>query len=224
MKVFMAIAAVLALAVSAASAQCGGCGTANAGTASCHSANATAKTSDMALVSLEGDTFRLSEQAGNPVALVCIKTGPETENIAMAAQAAHEAEPGFAVWAISCGGTEPAADFAKRLELDYPILLDQGCGMMKSLGVEACPAAVFVSSDGKVVRVEDEITEETMKEGMQAASEQNEIVDPVCKMTVTKESAAATFEHEGKTYYFCNVGCKERFAKDPARFLAGGQE
>lgn len=63
-----------------------------------------------------------------------------------------------------------------------------------------------------------------MSEGMQAASERNEFVDPVCKMTVTKESAAATYEHEGKTYYFCNVGCKERFAKDPARFLAGGQE
>jgi len=223
MKTTMAIAAVLAMAVSAASAQCGGCGTAKAGGPSCHSAAAQAEPADLALASVDGDTFRLSEQKGNPVALVCIKTGPETEDIANAAQAAQQEEPGFAVWAISCGGTEPAADFANRLELEYPVLLDQGCGLMKSLGVEACPAAAFISSDGKVVRVEDEITEETMKEGMQAASEQSVFVDPVCKMTVTKESAAATYEHEGKTYYFCNVGCKERFAKDPARFLAGGQ-
>ena len=219
MKATMAIAAVLVFSVSVAHAQCGGCGTAKASEPSCRSSAAKAKPTDLALVSVDGDTFRLSEQKGNPVALVCIKTGSETEDIAIAAQAAQEAEPGFAVWAISCGGTEPAADFAVRLKLDYPMLLDPGCGLMKSLGVEECPAAVFIGSDGKVVRVEEQITEETMSEGMQAASGQNEFVDPVCKMTVTKESAAATYEHESKTYYFCNVGCKEAFTKDPDKYL-----
>ncbi len=223
MKATMAIAAVFALAVSVAYAQCGGCGTANAGTASCHSANAAARTSDMALVSLEGDTFRLSEQAGNPVALVCMRTEPDNDAAALAAQKVHEEMPDYTLCGIACGDPETAGGFAERLELGYPILLDQGCGLMKSLGVEACPAAVFVSSDGKVVKVAEEITEETMSEGMQAASGPAEFVDPVCKMTVTRESAAATYEHEGKTYYFCSVGCKERFAKDPARYLAGGE-
>ncbi len=47
----------------------------------------------------------------------------------------------------------------------------------------------------------------------------NTAVDPVCGMTVVKAKAAATFEHDGTTYYFCNVGCKEAFAKDPAKYL-----
>ncbi len=45
-------------------------------------------------------------------------------------------------------------------------------------------------------------------------------VDPVCGMTVKKAEAKATFEHMGKTYYFCSLGCKEAFAKDPAKYLA----
>ena len=28
--------------------------------------------------------------------------------------------------------------------------------------------------------------------------------DPVCGMTVTPETAAAAWEHEGETYYFCS--------------------
>jgi Cu+-exporting ATPase len=43
--------------------------------------------------------------------------------------------------------------------------------------------------------------------------------DPICGMEVKEEEAAATYEYKGKTYYFCAVGCKERFAQDPERFL-----
>ncbi|MGB7201768.1 MAG: heavy metal translocating P-type ATPase [Pyrinomonadaceae bacterium] len=44
-------------------------------------------------------------------------------------------------------------------------------------------------------------------------------VDPVCKMLVLPESAAASYEYDGKTYYFCMVGCRDKFAADPGRFL-----
>jgi Cu+-exporting ATPase len=44
-------------------------------------------------------------------------------------------------------------------------------------------------------------------------------IDPVCKMDVDEKRAAATYEYKGKKYYFCAVGCKERFAKDPKKFL-----
>lgn len=43
--------------------------------------------------------------------------------------------------------------------------------------------------------------------------------DPICGMDVKEEEAAATYEYKGTTYYFCAVGCKERFAQDPERFL-----
>lgn len=41
--------------------------------------------------------------------------------------------------------------------------------------------------------------------------------DPVCGMSVeTAKARTATFE--GKTYYFCSSGCKEKFEKSPAQF------
>ena len=43
--------------------------------------------------------------------------------------------------------------------------------------------------------------------------------DPVCGMDVKEEEAAARYEYKGKTYYFCAVGCKEKFSQDPERFL-----
>ena len=44
-------------------------------------------------------------------------------------------------------------------------------------------------------------------------------VDPVCGMTVQPESAAGSYVHEGKTYYFCSTGCLAKFRQDPAAFL-----
>ena len=44
--------------------------------------------------------------------------------------------------------------------------------------------------------------------------------DPVCGMSVDPARAKATFEHAGKTYFFCCTGCKEKFKADPAKYLA----
>jgi len=44
-------------------------------------------------------------------------------------------------------------------------------------------------------------------------------VDPVCGMTVVKATAKATYDYKGTTYYFCNPGCKEAFAKEPEKYL-----
>ena len=45
------------------------------------------------------------------------------------------------------------------------------------------------------------------------------VIDPVCNMEVNEKKAAATYEYKGKKYYFCAVGCKDRFSKDPEKFL-----
>jgi YHS domain-containing protein len=46
--------------------------------------------------------------------------------------------------------------------------------------------------------------------------------DPVCGMDIEEKDAAATSEHDGKTYYFCAQSCKKTFDKDPARFIKNG--
>jgi len=44
-------------------------------------------------------------------------------------------------------------------------------------------------------------------------------LDPVCGMTVTKENAACSYDHKGKTYYFCAASCKDEFAAAPDKYL-----
>ncbi len=51
-----------------------------------------------------------------------------------------------------------------------------------------------------------------------------EQIDPVCGMTVDPASAAGSHHHAGKTYYFCNPSCLERFKAEPAKFLGGAKD
>jgi Cu+-exporting ATPase len=44
-------------------------------------------------------------------------------------------------------------------------------------------------------------------------------VDPVCKMSVEPAKAAAQSTYKGQTYYFCAVGCKQKFDREPERYL-----
>ncbi len=46
-----------------------------------------------------------------------------------------------------------------------------------------------------------------------------QLKDPVCGMTVTADSRH-TFDHEGRSYYFCSAGCKTKFAADPLKYFA----
>ena len=43
--------------------------------------------------------------------------------------------------------------------------------------------------------------------------------DPVCGMDVDPERTPHRHEHQGRTYYFCAAGCRDRFAAAPSRYL-----
>jgi Cu+-exporting ATPase len=47
--------------------------------------------------------------------------------------------------------------------------------------------------------------------------------DPVCSMTVDEKKAAGTSIYKGTTYYFCAKICKEKFDKDPEKFIPKGK-
>jgi Cu+-exporting ATPase len=46
------------------------------------------------------------------------------------------------------------------------------------------------------------------------------LVDPVCGMTVDRSTARHLAEHDGTVYAFCSIGCRTRFVKEPAVYLA----
>jgi P-type Cu+ transporter len=43
--------------------------------------------------------------------------------------------------------------------------------------------------------------------------------DPVCRMQVDPASSADRYDYNGRTYYFCCKGCREKFQADPERYL-----
>jgi Cu+-exporting ATPase len=43
--------------------------------------------------------------------------------------------------------------------------------------------------------------------------------DVICGMQVDPPHAAGSSEYQGKTYYFCSVGCKRRFDENPAQYV-----
>ena len=49
---------------------------------------------------------------------------------------------------------------------------------------------------------------------------QETYTDPVCKMLVTAETAAAKYEYKGETFYFCMPGCRDKFEATPERYLS----
>jgi len=50
------------------------------------------------------------------------------------------------------------------------------------------------------------------------------VVDPVCGMELKKEDAKATYEHNGKTYYFCTEECKDKFVKEPGNYIRADED
>lgn len=45
--------------------------------------------------------------------------------------------------------------------------------------------------------------------------------DPVCQMKVDEKKASARSEYKGIIYYFCSPICKQKFDKEPEKYLKG---
>ena len=48
------------------------------------------------------------------------------------------------------------------------------------------------------------------------------VTDPVCHMKVEPAKAAAQSAYKGQTSYFCAVGCKQKFDREPDKYLSPG--
>jgi Cu+-exporting ATPase len=53
---------------------------------------------------------------------------------------------------------------------------------------------------------------------------EQDVVDPVCGMTISPLDSVGTVEHLGHTYYFCNDSCLERFKANPDEFVGHGAD
>lgn len=49
------------------------------------------------------------------------------------------------------------------------------------------------------------------------------VIDPVCKMELPADRAAATLKFNRRTYYFCHIACLRLFEADPLAYLDDAQ-
>lgn len=44
------------------------------------------------------------------------------------------------------------------------------------------------------------------------------VKDPVCGMEIDKNKAVGKSEYKAQIYYFCSMGCKKQFERDPQKY------
>jgi len=50
------------------------------------------------------------------------------------------------------------------------------------------------------------------------------VKDLICGMEFDKDSASASFDYKGQTYYFCSLGCRDKFVKEPDKNIANHKQ
>ncbi len=50
-------------------------------------------------------------------------------------------------------------------------------------------------------------------------SDSTKVIDVVCKMNIYRITAKYSSEYNGTTYYFCGLGCKNKFDANPGNYL-----
>jgi xanthine dehydrogenase accessory factor len=98
----------------------------------------------------------------------------------------------------------------KLAELHVPIGLDLGHTSHREIAVSILAELVQLRAAGAL---------KARQRVMLPLIEPDEVIDLVCGMTVEAVVANRPFEFEGTTYYFCAMGCRKAFEKDPASFI-----
>ena len=50
-------------------------------------------------------------------------------------------------------------------------------------------------------------------------SSEQTMVDPVCKMLLGREQIRESLVIDGRTYYFCSIGCRAEFQRHPEDYI-----
>jgi YHS domain-containing protein len=220
MKLLLTIGITLTMAVGAALAQCAMCQNGS----SCSSMSSQGGLAGLKLVSLNGDTVRLSEHIGMmPMLMVLASTdeasGKAVDVVQAAVSSLGDQQP-MLVYVLAAG-PKTAKAFAKAHALFGLVVVDQKRTALAAAMADTLPVVLFLNRSGAIVQADVAITEATVSKGLKTlAQTEPKLVDPVCGMTVTKETAFGTYAYKGQTYYFCSKACKDNFTKDPQKYLA----
>ena len=82
------------------------------------------------------------------------------------------------------------------------------------------PEEIGLSILAEIVRVRDEARAALGEPAAAPAAERSPdaAIDPICGMSVVVATARFRADHAGRTWYFCNARCRERFLAAPERY------
>ncbi|HSS68451.1 MAG TPA: XdhC family protein [Nocardioidaceae bacterium] len=162
------------------------------------------------------DGAAFADLAVDPRAVVVVATQGHGDEEAM--QHAVEAKPAFvglvasrrrgeAVLGYLADRGVPADDLAR---VRCPVGLDLGPTSHREIAVAIVAEIVQRRAAGELI-----------PHATPAATEPVLVLDPVCGMTVAADQSNHPIEIDGVTYYFCGVGCRDAFEREPSAFVNG---
>jgi xanthine dehydrogenase accessory factor len=110
-------------------------------------------------------------------------------------------------------------DQLKRVRV--PAGLDLGSTTHQEIAVAILAELVQLRAAGKLggpANVRELAAGESGTREAGAPRQAAEATDPVCGMTVAAGPDGMPLEYDGVTYYFCSVGCRQAFERDPAAY------
>ncbi len=83
------------------------------------------------------------------------------------------------------------------------------------------PEEIAVSILAEIVQIRANAVKSAARPALSSALNviQTDATDPICGMTVEKSKAKYKAEFQGKTFYFCCAGCKQKFEQSPERYV-----
>jgi len=200
-------------------AQCGCCinGSGQMGSSS------TPNSYQISFTTIKGDTYNLAKVAGKePVLIFRMNRDTSFDTRAALVKKTRDSVPESSITFIGVLlDTSPKSlVHARKLKFNFLVVLDPSDRLIAKFGLnEKSPALIFLNQDGEVMQTSSEVNEAILAQGIAVTTAPAQTVDPVCQMTVNKRTAAANFEYQGKTYYFCSQACKKLFEETPAKYL-----
>jgi xanthine dehydrogenase accessory factor len=99
-----------------------------------------------------------------------------------------------------------------------PAGLDLGRTTHQEIAVAIMAELVQLRASGALTGPAAGSARQAGPEGARPAARSALAIDPVCGMTVARDSARPV-RHEGADYYFCRAGCRQAFENDPDAYL-----
>lgn len=163
---------------------------------------------------VDGPDFHTGQVTASSVVIVATQGHGDEE----ALETALQGEPAFVGLVASRKRGEVVRGFladrgmssSRVAQVRVPIGLDLGHTSHREIAVSILAELVQLRADGAL---------KPRARTLLPMIEPQDVVDLVCGMTVQAVPANRPFEFEGTTYYFCAMGCRVAFEKDPHSFI-----